>query len=183
MEKTEVSDPDKELPFDMDKELPFDMQQIKTGGSADEPDRERFNYVRARFKLELETKMTKLSPTKSEPIKSEIVTNHIATAPNAKEVATEKKAKLVKRALPIVEAGDYRVAKFGRLPANSARILWRADGSMITPKGISMSQRRMSSTFLSTCQSLYLTISVSFHTIGTQYNVDIALKQYIPIPR
>ena len=40
--------------------------------------------------------------------------------------------------MAIVDAGDYRVAMFGRLPGNglSARILWRADGSMITPKGI-----------------------------------------------
>ena len=64
------------------------------------------------------------------------MTNNIATAPNAKELEAEKKAKRVKHALAIVKAGDYRVAMFSRLPANSARILWRADGSMITPKGI-----------------------------------------------
>ena len=47
-------------------------------------------------RLEPEAEMTKLSPTKSEPIKSENVTNHIAAAPNAKEIAEEKKAKRVK---------------------------------------------------------------------------------------
>ena len=88
-EKTEMSD--------SDKELPFDMEQIKASGSADVPGREQVNSVLAR--LEQEAKLTKLSPIKSEPIKSEITANHMATASNAKAIAVEKKAKHVKWSL------------------------------------------------------------------------------------
>ena len=54
------------------------------------------------------------------------------------EIAERKpeKAKCVKRAMAFVEAGDYSVTMLGKLPGNSARILWHADGSMITPKGV-----------------------------------------------
>ena len=41
-----------------------------------------------------------------------------------------------KRFLAIVGAGNYHVAPFGGLPSCSARILWQANGSMITPGGI-----------------------------------------------
>ena len=118
---------------DHEEELPFDMDQIKTSDMTGEPDRERVNFERAR--LEPEAKLTKLSPIKPEPVKSEMVTNHITAAPNEKQIAEKKKAKRVKCALAIVEAGDYRVAMFGRLQANSARILWRADGSIIRRNG------------------------------------------------
>ena len=104
---------------------------------AEEPYRERVNFVRARLEPGFPgTEVTKLGQIKSEPVKSEIETSCAITVPNAKKIAEKKEAKRVKRALPILEAGNYRVAMFGRLPANSARILWRADGSMITPKGI-----------------------------------------------
>ena len=46
--------------------------------------------------------------------------NSIATTSNAKATAAEKKAKHVKRTKAIVEAGDYRVAMFGRLQACDA---------------------------------------------------------------
>ena len=77
---------------------------------------------------EQETEVTKLGQIKSEPAKSEIVTSCANSVPNAKESEERKKAKRVKRALAIVEAGDDQVAMFGRLQANSARILWRAYG-------------------------------------------------------
>ena len=51
-------------------------------------------------------------------------------------MAAEKKAEHVKRVLAIVEAGDYTVAMFGRLPANSTRTLWQANGSMMILNGI-----------------------------------------------
>ena len=112
-----------------DQEL---LEKIKAQILAAEPDRKQVNFVLAK----LELAMTQSSPIKSEPIKQELVTNHIALAPNAREIEAKIKAERVKRAIAIVEAGDYRVAMFGRLPANSASILWRADGMMITPKGI-----------------------------------------------
>ena len=37
--------------------------------------------------------------------------------------------------MAIVSTDDYRVAKFGIISGNSPRILWRADGTMFTPKG------------------------------------------------
>ena len=120
--------------LDEDEDLPFDMSQIKTTGMTEEPDRERVSFVRAR--LDPEKEVTKSGQTTSEPVKSEIVTSYAIAVPNAMEIAERKKAKRVKRAMAIVNAGDYRVAMFGRLPGISARILWLADGSMITPKGV-----------------------------------------------
>ena len=38
--------------------------------------------------------------------------------------------------MAIVRKDDYHFAKFGKIPGNSPRILWREDGSMFTPKGI-----------------------------------------------
>ena len=38
--------------------------------------------------------------------------------------------------MAIVSTDDYRVAKFGRIPGNKARILWLGDGTMFTPNGI-----------------------------------------------
>ena len=70
---------------DLIVELPFE-EQIKTSGSADEPDRKRVNFVLAsQARLESEAKLNNLSPIKLEPIKSElikseIVTKHIVTA-------------------------------------------------------------------------------------------------------
>ena len=45
------------------------------------------------------------------------MTSHVEAVQNAKEIAEKKNANRVKRALAIVEAGDYQVAMFGRLPA------------------------------------------------------------------
>ena len=38
--------------------------------------------------------------------------------------------------MAIVSTDDYQVARFGRIPGNSARIMWRADGTMFMQKGI-----------------------------------------------
>ena len=62
--------------------------------------------------------------------------NHIAETSNAKAVAEERKADNIKRAIAIVEAGNYQVAPFGGLPSLIARILWRVSGLIITPDGI-----------------------------------------------
>ena len=93
--------------LDQDEELPFGMSQIKTTGMpgmTEEPDNERVNFVRAR--MEPESEVTKLGQIKSEQVKSEIVTSCTIAKPNAKETAERKKAKRVKRAMAIVEAGD-----------------------------------------------------------------------------
>ena len=66
----------------------------------------------------------------------ETVTNHIAATSNAKTVEEEKKAYNIKRAIAIVEAGNYQVAPFGGLPSRRARILWRMSRSLITSEGI-----------------------------------------------
>ena len=120
--------------LDQDEDLPFDMGQIKTTGMTEEPNSERVNFVLAR--LEPGKEVTKSGQTTSEPVKSEMVKSCAITVPNTMEIAKRKETKRVKRALAIVEAGDYRATMFGRLLGNSACILWRADGSTITPKGI-----------------------------------------------
>ena len=87
------------------------MSQIKTTGMTEEPDSERVNFVRAR--LEPEKEVTKSGQTTSEQVKSELVTSCAVAVPNALEIAEKKKAKRVKLAMAIVDAGDYSVAKFG----------------------------------------------------------------------
>ena len=73
---------------------------------------------------------------KSEQIKSESVAKHIAATSSAKEIAAKEPAKHIKRVVAIVEAGNDQVVPFGGLPSCRARILWRANRSMITPGGI-----------------------------------------------
>ena len=57
--------------------------------------------------------MTKSGQTTFEPVKSEIVTIYAIAVQDAFEIAERKKAKQVKHAMAIVDAGDYSVAKFG----------------------------------------------------------------------
>ena len=54
---------------------------------------------------------------------------------------------------------------------------------MITPNGIKYELEENKINIPFDMQKLDLAMSVSFQTIGTQCNVDIALKQYIPRPR
>jgi hypothetical protein len=96
----------------------------RSSDSDEEPGRERVYFVRAR-----------VDPP-AEQINSETVANHIGAISNAKAIAAEKKAEHIKRVVAIVEAGNYQVAPFGGLPSCRARILWRSNGSMITPGGI-----------------------------------------------
>ena len=79
-------------------------------------------------------------PIKSEQIKLESVANHIAATSITKAIAAKEKAEHIKRVVAIVEAGNYQFAPFGGLPSCRTRILWRANGSMITPGGIEYEQ-------------------------------------------
>ena len=96
----------------------------KTSDSDEELDHERVYFVRALVDWPAE-------PIKSEQIKSESVANHIAATSITKAIAAKEKAEHIKCVVAIVEAGNYQVAPFGGLPSCS-RILWRANGSMIT---------------------------------------------------
>ena len=113
---------------------PIKPERLKMSDPDEEPDRERVCFVRARAEPEAGT--IKSCPIKSEQVKLETVTNHITAASNAKTVAEEKKAYHIKRAITIVEAGNYQVTPSGGLPSRRARILWRISGSMISPEGI-----------------------------------------------
>ena len=89
-----------------------------------------------RARLEPEKKADKLGLTKLEPIKPDIVTSSAIAEPKVLETAERKKSKRVERAMAILSTDDYRVARFGRIPGNSACILWLVDGTMFMPKGI-----------------------------------------------
>ena len=122
----------------MDQEVysPFNINQIKTSVMDEEPARELANLVRARLEPAMQVVQSGL--TKSEPIMIEpdIVTSRSVAEPKAWGVEARKKAEHIDRAMAIVSKDDYRFAKFGKIPGNSPRILWREDGSMFIVKGI-----------------------------------------------
>ena len=120
--------------LDQDEDPPFDMSQIKTSGMKEEPGCEWVYCVRAR--LEQEKKADKSGLTKSEQIKPDIVTSFAIAEPKVLQTAERKKAKRVERAMAILSTDDYHVARFGIILGNSACILWLADRTMFTPKGI-----------------------------------------------
>ena len=70
---------------------------------------------------------------KSDP---DVATSCAIAEPKISEEAARKKARRVENAIAIVSKDDYREARFGRIPGNSARILWLPDGSMYTLMGI-----------------------------------------------
>ena len=136
------------LRFYLDQEVdsPFDMSRIKTPGVDDEPGRERVNFVRAR--LEQEQKADQSGQIKSDliMIKPDIVASCAIAGPKISETAERKKAKRVENAMAIVSTDDYRKTRFGRIPGNSARILWRADGTCLPRRESSIFQWTMNTT-------------------------------------
>ena len=84
-------------------------------------------------------------------IEPDIVTSCAVAELKAWGIEARKKAKRIDCAMEIVSKDDYRFAKFGKIPGNSPRILWREDGSMFTSKGI-----------------LYLPVHASYHRLCTR---------------
>ena len=76
--------------------------------------------------------------TKSDPIMIEpdIKASCTVAEPKASGIEARKKAKRIDRAMAIMSKEDYRIARFGNIPGNSPRILWREDRSLYTQKGI-----------------------------------------------
>ena len=116
----------KELNQEVDS--PFDMSQLKTLVMDGEPARERANLMR--IQLDQEQKAEQSGLIKSDP---DVDTSCAIAAPKISEEAARKKAKRVENAIAIVSKDDYSEARLGRIPGNSARILWRPDGSIYTP--------------------------------------------------
>ena len=102
---------------------PIKLEQLKMSDLDEEPDWERVCFVRARVEQESGTFMSR--PIELEQVKLETVTNYISATSNAKNIAKERKANNIERAIAIVEAGNNQVAPFGGLPSQGARILWR----------------------------------------------------------
>ena len=120
---------------------PFSMDQFRTSimDEDSEPARELANLVRVR--MEPDTQATHPGLTKSDPIMIEpdIKASCAVAEPKTWGIDARETKKRTDCAIEIMSTKDYRMARFGRIPGNSPRLLWREDGSMYTQKGIQYS--------------------------------------------
>ena len=132
-QRTEPMDKD----LDQDVDSPFSMSQIKSSVMDEESARERANLVQTRLEPEMQAVQSGLTKSDLIMVEPDIVTSCTVAEPKVWEIEERKKAKHVEHAMAIVSTDDCRVARFGKIPGNRPRILWREDGSMFsTSKGI-----------------------------------------------
>ena len=69
-------------------------------------------------------------------IEPDIKASCAVAGPTAWGIKTQESKKRVIHAMEIMSKEEFRLAKVGTIHGNSARIVWRKDGSMYTEKGM-----------------------------------------------